>query len=265
MNARSGSIFWAVALIAAGGIFLLQNLGILRGDVWGNLWPLFLILLGAMLLFGNFTRRGAMAATQSVPLEDAREAFVRVDHGAGQLRVDAQSTPGVLVDSSADDEFRFTTRRDGDRLNVHLTQAQNGWFWMNPGNWGRGFRWSVNLNRDVPLWLAFKSGASESIINLRDLQVREVSLETGASKTELTLPARGRSSARISAGAAEVRVHVPEGVAARISTSTGMASVNIDQSRFPSRGGVYESPDFENAENRAEIRIEGGVGNFIVH
>jgi hypothetical protein len=201
---------------------------------------------------------------QSLPLEDAREAHIRVDHGAGQLRVAAQSNPGILVDSSADDEFRFTTRRDGDRLDVHLSQSHDGWFWFNPATWGRTFRWSLNLNRDVPLWLSFKTGASESIIDLRDLQVREVSLETGASKTELTLPARGQTSARISAGAAEVRVYVPEGVAARIRTSTGIASVNVDQSRFPSFGGAYQSPDYESAENRADIRIEGGVGNFVV-
>ena len=264
MTRNSGAIFWAIILIAIGAIFLLQNLGVLRGNVWGSLWPIFLILLGVVLLFGNFTRRAAMATAQSIPLADAREARIRVDHGAGQLRVDAQSTPGILVDSSADDNFHFTTRRDGDRLEVHLSQTHDGMFWMNPGNWGRAFRWSLNLSREVPLWLEFKSGASESIINLRDLEVREVSLETGASKTELTLPARGHTTARVSAGAAEVRVYVPEGVAARIRASTGMASVNIDQSRFPSHGGVYESPNFESAENRAEIHIEGGVGNFVV-
>jgi lia operon protein LiaF len=44
-----GSIFFPLVLIFLGVIFLLSNVGVLAGDVWGNilmLWPLLLIALG---------------------------------------------------------------------------------------------------------------------------------------------------------------------------------------------------------------------------
>ncbi len=44
-------MFIAFFFILLGVVFLLRNLGILSGDVWGILWPLILISIGlAMLL-----------------------------------------------------------------------------------------------------------------------------------------------------------------------------------------------------------------------
>ncbi len=268
MGSRSsGAMFWAFALIAVGVIFLLQNMGILSFNVWGSIWPIFIILLGVWMLFGNFMRGGSAATTQSIPLGSTDEAHIEVNHGAGRLRVGASSDAAVLVDSASTHGFHHDTRRDGTRANVRLRQERDWWFWMWPGSWGGRLDWSLSFNREIPLSLVIKTGASDSQINLRDLKVRSFTLETGASSAEVTLPASGQTSAKISAGASAVRVTVPDGVAARISTSTGAASVRVDQSRFPSQGGglgsgLYQSPDYDTAENRADIRIEGGAASF---
>ena len=47
-------MFAGIVLIIVGIIFLLRNLGILTGDVWGTFWPLIVIALGLSLL----TKRG---------------------------------------------------------------------------------------------------------------------------------------------------------------------------------------------------------------
>ena len=48
-----GQIVPGVILTAVGGIFLLRSLGIIYGDVWGYIWPVFFIGVGLLLLFRN--------------------------------------------------------------------------------------------------------------------------------------------------------------------------------------------------------------------
>jgi hypothetical protein len=41
--------------------------------------------------------------------------------------------------------------------------------------------------------------------------------------------------------------------------------VTIDQDRFPQRGGVHESPDYDTAEHKLDINIETGVASVAVN
>ncbi len=93
----------------------------------------------------------------------------------------------------------------------------------------------------------------------------EFDLGTGASATKLTLPAHaGLTSAKIQSGVASVEITVPGGVAARIRATGGLASIDIDETRFPRSGDTYRSPDFDAAENKVDLRIETGVGSVRV-
>lgn len=288
---RSGGLFWAVSLIGVGIIFLLRNLGIVSGNIWGSLWPIFIIVLGLSMMFGGSRqgsrmreRRGSdwtqkpdetsspqavstqdtKEFTQSIPLEGATEANVKIGFGGGHLRIASLSDPTMLLRGTSNDQVEQQVRRDGARLDVDLHQGPDWgprlWNWTS----GKAVDWSLDFNREIPLSLHLKTGASDSRINLSDLKIREVSLETGASKTEMTLPARGQASVNVQAGAAEIILHVPQSVAARIHISTGLASVKVDQSRFPSQGDVYQSSDYDTAENRVDIRISGGAASFEV-
>ena len=95
--------------------------------------------------------------------------------------------------------------------------------------------------------------------------VTELRLETGASSTDITLPAKaGYTKAKINAGAASASVRVPSGVAARIQVSGGLASINVDPDRFPRQGGIYQSPDYDAASNKVDLTIDTGVGSISV-
>lgn len=68
----------------------------------------------------------------------------------------------------------------------------------------------------------------------------------------------------IEAGAADVVVRVPESMAASVRTSTALASVDVDSSRFPHQDGIYRSAGYDRAADRADIRIDGGLASFAV-
>lgn len=263
MNHRSGAAFWALILIAIGAIFLLQNLKILSGNVWGTIWPVFLILLGGWLLLGNFTRRSGLATgTQSIPLDGARQAHLTVNHGAGLLRIASASDPAVLVRNTFDGELEQRVRRDGDRLDVTFHQNRDWMFWMWPGHWGARFDWTMAVNRDVSATLDVHTGASRAEIDLGELKITDFRLDAGASTVDVTLPAAGQVTAHIKAGAATVRVRVPDGVAARIHGEVGAGTVNVNSARFPRQGKVYQSPDYDTAAHRVDLRFQGGAATL---
>jgi hypothetical protein len=257
---RSGTLFWGVVLLLLGGLFLLNNLGILPMDIWGVLWPTLLIALGVWVLWGVLLYRGPASEHADILLEGARQADLSIKHGAGRLSIKPGTSPGELVHGDFAGGVEVQKRRDGETLNVTLSVRSQ--FWMPPVFWRPpGLDWTLNVSKEIPLRLNLDMGANESKIDLTELQVKELNLNTGASSTELTLPAlAGSTRAKIATGAASVRVRIPDGVGASIRYSSGLASVTIDQQRFPRVGNTYQSPDYEMATNKVELAIETGVG-----
>jgi hypothetical protein len=66
----------------------------------------------------------------------------------------------------------------------------------------------------------------------------------------------------VKSGAAAVSLRLPEGVAGRIYIQSGLAGISVDTSRFPQVSGGYETPGYGTAANKADIRIETGVGSI---
>jgi hypothetical protein len=256
------SLFWGVVLLLLGGLFLLSNLGILSVNLWAIIGPLLLILFGVWLMLGVFFRRDIKVEHANVPLEGASRARIRVNHGAGRLRMYAGAGAGDLLVGDFGGGLEVSSRRDGDLLDVGLSISQQVWFF--PFSWGPGqsLDWSFGMARDVPISLELETGANEARIDLAELMVNELSLKSGASSTDLTLPANaGQTHARISSGAAAIVVRIPQGVAARVHYSGGLASLNIDRQRFPRTDGEYRSPDYDSATNKVDLEIETGVGS----
>ncbi|MEA2008002.1 MAG: DUF5668 domain-containing protein [Chloroflexota bacterium] len=262
---RRNNYFWAVFLILGGSLLLLSNLGIITINVWGLLWPLFLILIGAWFLLGSFLGYpSAEVEEAAIPLEGATQAKIRVSHGAGRLHLDDSAGVGELASGTFGGGLRHRAKQDGNSLDVKMSPARHGegfLAWM-PNH---ALNWDFGLSKEIPLELVFETGAGEAHLDLTNLLVTDFSLQTGASSNTVLMPANaGYTRAKIDAGAAAVTVHIPPGVAARIHTDSGLAAINIDQNRFPRQGKVYQSPDYETAINKIELDIDTGVSSVSV-
>ena len=251
---RRVSWFAPGLLIGLGGYFLLRDADIVDSDF---LIPGILIVVGVFVLTGATRRRNGTPALISVPLDGARRGRVRIDHGGGELRIGSLAA-GSLEFCVGSGVIEQRVRRSGDQLDVSLRQT--------PGSWAKslGRNFGVDLTPTVPLDLELNTGATDTRIDLSDLQVEELRLKTGASSTSVVSPRRGQTRAAVDAGAASVTFVVPDGVAARITADTGLADVSVDTRRFPRSGDVYESPDYAVAIDRLELRIKGGVASFTV-
>jgi hypothetical protein len=258
---RIGPLFWPLLLIAVGALFLMGNFGWLTFDPWKlwRLWPLIIIVIGLDLLLVTVWPRGHGSESLSIDRDSLSEAQVSVEFGAGVLDVEAGNTPGKLLEGEFTEDVEYQLR--DRRLRVY--SRPYFWDWW---GWRGERRWNARLTRDIPLELRFQVGACRTDLDLSDLRVTDFALECGAADMRVRFPREaGTTRASVKAGAASVKLSVPEGVAARITAIVAIGSFNVDTHRFPPAGsGRYASPDYDAAVNKLDLHIEGGVGEVRV-
>ncbi len=263
---RNGALFWGALLIIVGGLLLLQNLGVISVNVAGLIGPLLMIMLGVWVLWGVFGGgRPSEAQQLTVPLEGASEAEVRVNFGAGRLQMGVGAGLDEVISGTFRGGVEHKVKRTGNTLMLQLDAPDLEW----RVPWGGGQHserdWQVRLNGGLPLALDLRMGASDTRLDLSDARIMELTIKTGASATDVTLPANaGLTRVKIEAGAASVILRVPPGVAARLNMVAGLGSVQVDTARFPRQGGYYQSPDFDSAPNKIEVEAKTGAGSIEV-
>ncbi len=267
---RRNGLFWGVILLVLGSLFLLNNLGILRFNVWGAIGPVFLILFGIWIVYGATRGRQTVEVeTTSVSLDGARNVALTLHHGAGRLIVKADPTAIGTISGTFGGGLAVAKTIAGDDAKVELhSRVGSQSFWSFPWSFnGRnGLDWDVALSRDCTYALRLETGADDATVDLRDLKVTDLHLSTGASSMAVTLPeAAGYTRVKLEAGAASVTIKVPGGVAAQIRSQSGVSSINIDETRFPKTSGVYRSPDYDTAVNKVDIDIQMGAGSVRVN
>jgi hypothetical protein len=249
---------WPIAWIAVGAILLLSTTGQLAEGPWEWLdayWPWLAIGLGIWFLIGSVVTVGARPhETLQIPLDGVSQAAVRLQFGAGTLRM-GRAPAGLLIDGTFPGGATRTTSGPGQ---VELAQDTTyGLPWLD-----HDATWTVGVTGEVPLDLRLDTGATKTVLDLRDTLLRRLELHTGASDTRVILPAAaGATAVKAEAGAASLVIEVPSGVAARIRTSMAVGSSQVDTVRFPRSLDGYESPDYATATNRVEIDVSGGVGS----
>jgi len=250
---------WPVVWILIGVVLFLSTTGRLGegpGELISTYWPWALIALGVWFVIGAVIPSGrGMTETLALPLAGTSEANVWIKFGAGTLATHV-AAPGQLVDGQFTGGVLHRVRGPG---RVELEQdTRYGLPWLD-----RRSDWNVGLTAEVPLDLKVDAGASRAVLDLHDLRVRLLELQTGASETRILLPrAAGATTVRAQAGAASLTIEVPDGVAARIRTRMALGSAQIDPTHFPASSGGYESPDYATSANRVDIDVGGGVGSL---
>jgi hypothetical protein len=251
---KRDNIFWGTALILVGLLLYLQTQGIIT-NVFRYFWPLALILLGAWIILGVYWRPTPSAEELfSIPLGGAKSARFKFSHGAGQIVISGGAPIGQALAGSAATGMNKASRLDGDRLEVKVEAGPSFVPFVGPSE---GI-WRFQLTQEIPLTLSVEAGASS--LDLDQGLLFCTSSETG--------PAARMTTARrvpFDVDAASVNVRVPEATAGRIRVKEGVTSVNVDTNRFPQLdSGIYQSPGFETAANRAEITVEAGLGSISV-
>jgi len=293
---RNRSYFWPATLILTGVLALVAETGAISGERLlrlADLWPLILIVIGLELLNRRVLqgpRRdlatalivllavgGAVAyvavrgpvsdATQTMNTSDAvgilNEATLDVDAGAMTMTVAGS-------DSLGSDLYRAHIEYSGtkpairlDRTTGNLRIFKNDDFALFAS---RRFVLDLQLNSAVSWNVSANSGASNDTLKLSTVKVGSITLNAGASRTDITLGRpTGMVPIRVEGGAITLRLHRPRGSEAFVHVSGGAVTLDADGRELHGVGDeTWQSAGYDGAADAYRVEINGGASTVTV-
>ena len=288
---RKGLPMIGIALVALGVLLLLQTTDVIPWTVWFELWrfwPALLIAVGVNMFVGrrapwvaavlvalifagslggayalNRTTASDLAERYVATLAGAERVDINIKFGAGSLVIDSlpEGSPDLIDANYFGRRGKTNIRRSGDTAIVDVTMDGRNFFHNFDFN---KVRWELALSTKPQITLNLDGGAANMDVDLRALRVTDLDIDIGAADIRIVLPETGTVKADVRGGAADINIIVPEGVAARITNNSALSSVDIDTTRFPKFGSVYESLNFDEAENRVILHINVGAADVTV-
>ena len=99
----------------------------------------------------------------------------------------------------------------------------------------------VELNARIPWDIEIRGGASRLVADLRGLRLGALSVDGGASRLEVVLPApSGTVVVVVLGGASNVAIQRPKGIAARLRVRGGATKLKFDDRRIGASGGELD-------------------------
>ena len=202
---------------------------------------LVLAVQGAIPQFAAGSGALAVERTETIS-EDVKgneRASVEIRFGTGTLNINGLSEgSSQLIQGTVDLSRSEQLNKDYSGSNgvARLVLASQGSWNVGPEVLGgSNKKWSLSLNRDLPLDLTINSGAGPSNLDLTSLNLRRFDLNAGVGQATVKLPTRGRYSVEIDGGVGQVIIIVPQGLAARFQTDGGLGG-REHPGRFPPSG-----------------------------
>jgi hypothetical protein len=323
------SLFWPVVFIGVGLLWLLANLNLIPREGWLTLlrfWPVFLIAIGVDIMIGRQSRliggaiglsvvvlalvlvfvgpemgfapvSSAKTDVVSEPLGSAESAHIDIDLSVGEATITAleDSTNLLEADIHHLGELEFTVSGEQEK-NIRLREKEQhlsiNWFDIFED---QNLRWDIGLSPDIPMDIIIDGGVGESDLDLSQLIITKLDLDSGVGDMTITLPATGSSyevNVDVGVGRVELRLEddidvtididggvgdtiivVPENVGVRLVGEIGVGDIHVpgsyrliktDEDRIVGESGVWESSNYDDAAHIATITFDSGVGNFTI-
>jgi hypothetical protein len=239
----TGREVFGVVLIVLGGAFFLRNAGLVDLDSRA-LVPIILVVVGLLVILGSVAGPAGGSAAIRVPRGPA-ELELDVTAGAGRFALSGGAAD-LLDATSTREDIALSSERNGTRARVRL-RHDGPW-----APWGGRSDWQVRLASDVPAALDVTIGAGELDLDLLDIRLVGARVSLGAASASIRLPRpTGDVRLDVTLGAASLRVGVPAGVEARVTTSGGAMSVS----------GERETAGWAAARDRVSLNVSGGASS----
>jgi hypothetical protein len=226
------------------------------------LLPALLTLTGCVI---ETNRSGPVQySSESLEMDDSELVRVDLRMGAGDLRV----TDGGAKLMRADFAYSVPSwkpavrySRAGKQASLIIEQPGKNHTTV-VGN--TKYRWDLQLNKKVPVDLAFHFGAGQARLDLGSLDLRGVEVEMGVGQLDMDLRGALKHSYNVSihGGIGEATVRVPADAGVYAEAHGGIGEIKVRG--LQQQDGHWVSPTYETAANKIRIEINGGIGQVNV-
>jgi len=294
-----GGLVGPILLIGLGVTFLLTNLGMLSSSIWGvmlRIWPVILIAIGIDLLIGRRSLLGRVLALVLIlgvlagglwlggvriggiqrgqPLESenvtqalggATRGVVSVDPAIGALQVGALKAGSANL---AEGQIALPRGAEVTKLAEVSGNTASLRLQMSNSRFGPSFtvddsmKWTLDLNRDVPLDLHFSVIAGQGLLDLSQLKVEALNVNSVFGQTKATLPA-GNYRANVSGVFGQTIITLPANAGVKVKVSAVFGSSSVP-SGYTRKGDWFYSPNYNSASSKIELTADEVFGQVIV-
>lgn len=220
------------------------------------------LLVSSCGLPNNTTSVGkTRTETQAVELGSAKEARVQIEMGAGQLSVAGNAA------SLMDANFRYNVADWQPRVNYSINNGLGELVVDHQGHYipaGGALinEWSLLLSNAVPIDLDIETGAGETELDLRGLDLTDLYINIGAGTTNVDLSSALDHDLRveISGGVGDLSVQLPGDMGVRASVDTAIGG--LTSSGLVKDGDVYINDVYGNSPHTLYLDISAGIGSI---
>lgn len=264
---KRGNLFWGFILVVTGGTLLAKSLGWLPPslNIAGLIVPVALILVGAMVLTRNMNNGSEVSAQDLLfQLEGATRLDVEINHGAGVVRVNGATSPGVALAANRGIGLDHKVRRTPEALMIQIDAGPTFIPFLGPDSG----EWLVSLSNEVPVALNIDAGAAKLDLDLTDIKLNLLKIDMGAAELKCALPANaGLSVVDVECGMASLVFNLPADVGAKVLLKQGASSVDLDPERFDKLNAdpaLYQTKNYNDVPNKVDLNLEGGANSIVI-
>lgn len=198
--------------------------------------------------------------SETVELGDAQSVNVDIQMAAGELAVSGGASELMKADFTYNvDELAPEVEYSGGTLTVRTPEAG-----IRLGSLGDladyRYEWDLRFNDDVPMEMKVELAAGRADLELGDLSLTTLDVETGASEVTLDLSGTWQDDldVNISSGVGEVTVRLPGSVCVRVGVEAGLGEVRTGG--LTKDGNTYVNDACGESDVTLRIDISTGVG-----
>lgn len=300
---KSGRAFWGTFFLSLGLFFLIHRM--FDPDIsveWVlTLWPILIILIGIAIILKNHYTKLVLSCLSALVLalliyasaatiqhgcssikvhhrdhlsgtvvnhyklaadSTIKKIALNYEFGGGSLMVFDDSTEFISLKTNNENfDFKVNEKRNDSLQKVRL--------WLDDAKFDlfdiEDLKVDLGLNKEPVYDLHFEMGALSADMDLSELKIERLDLQTGASALEIKLgmPVLKKSVVDVEMGAAGLELFIPKEAAAVIHTDIALSSQSYTGFRKV-KSNRYESENFSTSEYYYVIKLQGGVASFKV-
>jgi hypothetical protein len=191
-----------------------------------------------------------------------KRATLSLDAAVGEYTINGVSE--MLFQSSISsnvNSFVLDVDENNDEVDLDFKMMDNN------KRSGRNAKNNVKVSLSAnPEWdFNFDIGAANFIADLSSYKVSSLDIDAGAANVEIKLGSLQRfTNVNIDVGAASLEINIPKSSGCRITSDSGFSSKDFNG--FDNKGdGIYETENYNSAENKVDIDLDLGMASIEVN
>ncbi|HEX7555787.1 MAG TPA: DUF5668 domain-containing protein [Leptolinea sp.] len=287
---RGNGITGSILMAGFGGVLLAGNLGYISITAWdlvSKAWPLILIGIGLDIIIGHRTVGRALlglalafllilgllwiadvSLPSAVKVLDFSEKYqnessliLNIQRTAGDVEIASGVSDGMLVQGKLNllrnEEVEPVVQHNADSTEIDLSNSKS----VFPGTSRplQNSSWKFAIHEKPALTLHSKVIMGENRLDLRGLNVKEMSCETSTGRSVVYLSETLGSTNLIIGATGQITLYVPAGEPVKIITNRAIGALSIPD-RYSREDGYIKSPAFQAGKPAIEVTVNLPIG-----